>query len=103
MAVSRRVTTSGGEYPAWSRDSRELYYIDREQWLVALPMRPGPAIEPGTPVRLFVRARGEFTSAFEVDAKGRFLVYAVDMPRTSSGLMLFNAVLNWPALARGRQ
>ena len=99
-SVMRRVTTSGGELPVWSRDGRELFYIDREGWLVAVPIRTDPTLQSGEPVRLFKKARGEFSPAFDVDGRGRFLIFSVDSSMESSRYNIFNMVLNWPLLLK---
>ncbi len=34
-----RLTTTGGSAPLWSRDGKELYYRDRDGWMVAIGVR----------------------------------------------------------------
>jgi hypothetical protein len=49
-----QVSTSGGTRPVWSRDGRELFYIDAANTLTAVPVQAsGSAFAPGIPVRLF--------------------------------------------------
>jgi Tol biopolymer transport system component len=47
-----RVSPERGDDPQWRRDGRELFYIDRGQTLVAVPIDPqsGQAAGPATPL-----------------------------------------------------
>jgi Tol biopolymer transport system component len=47
------VSRGGGVQPAWSNDGRELYYLSKEQQLMAVPIATGPSFDAGTPVALF--------------------------------------------------
>jgi len=49
-----RVSTDrGGEDPQWRADGRELYYVEQEQTLTAVPVGSGGGFQPGTPDPLF--------------------------------------------------
>ena len=48
-----QISTSGGTFPAWRRDGKELYYISPDRKLMAVPMKIGSTIEAGTPQSLF--------------------------------------------------
>jgi len=48
-----QVSTGGGTCPAWVRTGRELFYLNDEGLLTAVPVRTsGPAFSAGTPVRV---------------------------------------------------
>jgi len=100
-ALTRRVTTSGGTSPVWSYDGRELFYVDLNQWITAVSITTGPAIEVRTPQKLFRVAQRDFTdSAFDVDKHGRFLVYDVVNSRVTPTLTVLQVLLNWQSVAR---
>ena len=47
------LTSGGGSHPTWRRDGRELFYLDLQGRLIAVPLGPGPAFQPDTPRVLF--------------------------------------------------
>ena len=50
---SWHVSTDGGSRPLWARNGRELFYLDRENKLTAVPVQTsGPALVHGSPVRV---------------------------------------------------
>jgi serine/threonine-protein kinase len=53
--AKRQVSTgAGGAVPKWSRDGRELFYIDIQTGgVTSLPVVPGTAFTTGIPKRLF--------------------------------------------------
>ena len=79
-----QVSTEGGIQPHWRRDGGELYYINPEGHMMAVPTRTaGPAFELGAPVKLFDThiygggadvAQG---SQYDVARDGRFLINTV--------------------------
>jgi serine/threonine protein kinase/Tol biopolymer transport system component len=48
-----RISRAGGTDPQWSRDGRELYYIDGDSMLTAVAVRTDTAFEFAAPVPLF--------------------------------------------------
>jgi eukaryotic-like serine/threonine-protein kinase len=79
-----QVSTSGGVYPHWRADGKELYYIAPDSKLMAAPITAsGATIEPGTPVVLFqTRIYGGGTDVnagtqYDVTGDGRFLINTV--------------------------
>ncbi|HEY4579546.1 MAG TPA: hypothetical protein VIG89_00805, partial [Candidatus Acidoferrales bacterium] len=79
-----QVSTSGGVYPRWRADGKELYYIAPDGKLMAAPIAAsGATIEPGTPVALFqTRIYGGGTdlnggTSYDVSRDGRFLINTV--------------------------
>ena len=47
-----QITTNGGAHPLWSRDGRELFFIDGKGTLISLAVRAGGTFNhaPGTPL-----------------------------------------------------
>ena len=59
-----QVSTNGGSFPVWRRDSRELFYRAADGKLMAVPVGPGSDFAPGAPIPLFEpRARRSAASA----------------------------------------
>jgi serine/threonine protein kinase len=95
-----RVTTAGGANPVWSRNGQELFYVDHEARVVAVPVRrtnAGVDLGPVTP--LFPRGTaGSISSAFDVDAAGRFLLRPLDDDSRIGDRTLLNVIENWTKL-----
>jgi hypothetical protein len=51
--AKRQVSVNGGSSPRWSRDGREIYFVDRDRNLVAMPVLPGAAFASGKGEVLF--------------------------------------------------
>ena len=47
------MSTGGGYLPRWSRDGRELFFVDDRRDLMAVSVTLTPAFSAGTPHRLF--------------------------------------------------
>ena len=100
--VAKRVTTSGGHNPVWSRDGRELFFVDHEYWITAVPVQAaGSEITLGSPTRLFKRGAVDLPqSPFDVDAKGRFVMFQVDDPTATESQTIVNVLMNWTKLIK---
>ncbi|HEX6976611.1 MAG TPA: hypothetical protein VF147_19525, partial [Vicinamibacterales bacterium] len=48
-----KVSINGGRYPAWARDGRELYYVDLDGAMMAVPVTLEPRLALGAPRKLF--------------------------------------------------
>jgi serine/threonine-protein kinase len=72
------VSTGGGSRPVWSRDGRELFYLDAANTLTAVPVQTsGTTFAWGNPVRLFKTASSieSLRSSYDVSPDGqRFLM-----------------------------
>ncbi|HEU4829213.1 MAG TPA: protein kinase [Gemmatimonadales bacterium] len=62
-AARYQVTTTGGLTPVWSRDGRELFYLDIAQNLVSVPLVPGPSFQAGRS-RVLFPATGYFVNPY---------------------------------------
>jgi serine/threonine-protein kinase len=78
------ISPDGGSNVAWSRDGRQLYYLQRADnpaglVLMAVDVRPGDDLQPGHPVPLIDPWRGSFTPTrgYDVLADGSFLAQVV--------------------------
>lgn len=48
-----QVSTGGGSEPYWRKDGAELFYVDANRNLMAVPVKSGPGLEVGLPRSLF--------------------------------------------------
>ena len=92
------VSTSGGAYPLWRPDGKELYYLNPAGAMVAVPMTVvGSRLERGAPAVLFsTRIFGGGTEAqqgrqYDVAPDGRFLINTV----LDSGTAPITLLQNW--------
>ena len=104
-----QVSQSGGQQPAWSRDGRELFFINTgiDSRLMAVPVRAETDFEYGTPVPLFSIYAGTLLGNAAIGTNQR--VYAVSKdgqrflfnitPRQGTTEPL-TVVLNWFALRK---
>jgi dipeptidyl aminopeptidase/acylaminoacyl peptidase len=71
-----QVSQDGGAEPRWRGDGRELYYVDRSNYIVAVEVNPGAtAFEPGSTARLFQFHGAGGNWRYDVNVDGtRFLV-----------------------------
>jgi hypothetical protein len=72
-----QVSTNGGTHVRWSRDGRELFYRNGDEFL-AVPVTTRPTFAPGKPMLLF-RGRYSYGSGlglptYDVAPDGRFLM-----------------------------
>jgi serine/threonine protein kinase len=93
-----RVSTAGGNFPVWSRDEREIYYVQPGNKLMAVRLKiAAGSVQPSAPKELFVLPVSETPLyPFDVAKDGRFLVRA-DVPQTSRSL---TAIVNWETLIK---
>jgi hypothetical protein len=94
----RRVSSDGGIQPRWSRDGRELFYLDGGT-MMAVPFEAAEDVPSGPPRRLFavpihviVRTFAPFK--YDVAPDGRFLIIVRASEAPPPPLVL---VLNWQA------
>ncbi len=48
-----QISSTGGQSPVWSRDGRELFFVDDAQRMIAVPVIAGGAFHVGAPAALF--------------------------------------------------
>jgi len=95
--LRRQITSSGGTYPQWGPDGRELFYISADSKLMQVGLKVGrESIEPSAPRELFPLSGGFWGSVYAVAPDGkRFLVNQI-MP----DFALLEVIVNWPALLK---
>jgi Tol biopolymer transport system component len=88
-----QISTSGGAFPVWSRDGRELYFIGADRRLMAVEVKgEGKSFQTSVPNSLFEVAA---VAQFDVSKDGRFLIQ-VPVEQTATNVPL-TVVLNWQA------
>jgi Tol biopolymer transport system component len=95
-----QVSTSGGLFPRWRRDGRELFYIAPDSRLLAASVSAqSSGFEVGVVATLFAtRAKANLRYPYDVTADGRrFLVNTLQDEASPEP---FTLVLNWPAALR---
>jgi hypothetical protein len=107
VGVARwQVSQAGGSYPKWSRDGRELSFMDESGRIVAAPVDTTAAeLRVGAPAIVVSRTyelRGDFsTSPFDVSVDGRQFLVVKEIegpPPNRRVVVLLNAIA-----PRGRQ
>ena len=88
-----QVSSSGGGYPVWSRDGRELYFIGGNGQVMATPVKEGTFFDAATPHALF-DPHIVSNAWFDVDKNGRFLI-PVQVEQTERAPI--TVIVNWPA------
>jgi eukaryotic-like serine/threonine-protein kinase len=102
-----RISTNGGYYPRFRRDSREIFYVAQDGQLTSVALTPkGSTLEYGSPTALFrprMMPRGaQPWYEYDVSADGqRFLVgTVVEGPGTPPPSAV--VVLNWTEELKGK-
>ena len=87
------ISTEGGEYPRWSRNSREIFFFSGDK-LMSVDVETQPAFKAGTPHALF-QATGYLSAGnYDVAPDGQhFLMIKQDDVITSPKEL--NVILNW--------
>ncbi len=93
------ISTTGGTYPQWRRDGRELYYISADNKLMAVDITLGMEVKAGTPKDLFalsdIRAATNVFNGFTKTRDGQRFLFVTSAEEAS--VPPFTVVLNWMA------
>jgi Tol biopolymer transport system component len=94
-----RVSSNGGEYPAWRRDGLELFYVEGRRKLMRVARVPGG--DPGSPELLFEQRFGPGDRRpYEVSADGQRILASVLVGESAAPPI--TVLINWPALVAKR-
>ena len=87
-----QISTNGGDFPVWSRDGRELYFIGADRKLMAVEVKgDGKSFAASLPKPLFEVAD---QWPFDVSKDGRFLI---QVPVEQGSAKVLTVVTNWQA------
>jgi Tol biopolymer transport system component len=87
-----QVATDATRLPVWSRDGRELFYLDRSGQVMAVPVNAGATWQSGAP-HVLLRTRNSGSFGIHPDGR-RFLVLDY---QGGGEVPTLNVVLNWPS------
>ena len=99
-----QISTQRGSRPVWSRDGRELFFLDGSDRLSVVPVAVNDnTFVPGAPRRLLETAyypgfttRGAYIHGYDVSPDGRrFLMIKGGVGATTTQIAL-TVVTNWP-------
>ena len=95
-----QISTTGGSRPAWARSGRELFYLDNNNLMMAVPVQTSPTFSAGNPAKLFETRYLVPNNArtYDVSADGqRFLMIKSTTNAREAGAAPPNivVVLNW--------
>jgi eukaryotic-like serine/threonine-protein kinase len=94
---TQRVSVSAGDYPVWSRDGREIYYMGQDGTIWAAAVKgSGRSLSIESPKALFRVPLIVQPRAFDVAKDGRFLIPVAEAPSTSVNSVTL--MQNWTGL-----
>jgi len=97
----RQVSTRGGIQPRWSRDGRELFYIEPDNRLMSVPISDTQTMEFGPATLLFTARFGNLNNAqmaYDVTSDGQRFI--VDIDENESEVRPITIVQNWMTLLK---
>ena len=99
-AGKKQVSSGGGLAPLWSRDGKELFYLDKDNNMMAARVIPGATIDLGEPVALFrvpddlLGVEAFYYTPWDVARDGRFIMARlVNGDKIQAGAII--VVENW--------
>jgi Tol biopolymer transport system component len=92
-----QVTSSGGSFPQWGPDGRELFYVSGDGVLTVVGLKNGAeGLEASSPQQLFpLTSIDPVASPYEVSPDGKRILVNQAQPITE-----LDVVVNWPLLLR---
>ena len=95
------ISTRGGSQPRWSRNGRELLYLQGDGTLMSVPTETAPSFVTGIPVPLF-KTRLAGVDAYRLEyvpsADGKRILMST--PIDEGDRPAITVVVNWPALLK---
>jgi serine/threonine protein kinase len=90
------VSHTGGAFPRWRRDGKELFYLRPDGEVMAADVSSsGAAFEHGIPKPLF---KARYVNGWDVNAEGKRFLFTVTGTETPQSP--FNVVLNWMSMLK---
>ena len=89
-----RISVNGGRNPHWSRNGKELFYIDADGAMTVVSLTTTDTVAAGLPETLFPVAALSLNQMFSVTRDGqRFLINA--RPPNTAGVSPVTVIVNW--------
>jgi Tol biopolymer transport system component len=92
-----RISRDGGTRPRWRRDGREIFYVSRDNEMIATPIRLTSEAEIGAPQRLF-RLDPAGWQDYDVTGDGERFLAVVNVPAPDADAI--TVTVNWPSLLK---
>jgi Tol biopolymer transport system component len=100
-----QASVNGGKQPRWRDDGKELFYVEEDTRLMAVPVEAGEGLTLGRPQRLFESAdlmfRGNAWPQYDVSADGQRFLTSTPVDRDVPPAL--RIVLNWHEQFRDRE
>jgi Tol biopolymer transport system component len=91
------VSTGGGQFPEWSADGRELYYVSNDRMLMSVAVNAnGSVMEASRPRELFPVPTTVAGAPYEAARDGRRFLTSLAVKNS----LPLNVIVNWPALVK---
>jgi eukaryotic-like serine/threonine-protein kinase len=92
-----QISTTGGTRPAWGPDRRELFYMNPDGAMMAVPVQTTPTFSAGNPTKLFEGQwfRGQSGRTYDVAKDGRFLMIKDAVTNDQGSAVTMTVVVNW--------
>jgi serine/threonine-protein kinase len=93
-----QISTDAGTRPAWAANGRELFYMNADGAVMAVPIQTEPTFSAGNPTKLFDGQwfRGQSGRSYDVAKDGRFLMIKdVATNEQGSAAATMTVVVNW--------
>jgi len=98
-----QVSTGGGSQARWRGDSRELYYLAPDGYVMAVSIEAQPVFRPGTPRKLFqLPERPDRDTPIFEDVTPDGKRFLLNVPATARSSVGFHVIVNWPSLLGAR-
>jgi Tol biopolymer transport system component len=93
-----QISPDGGSAPRWRKDGRELYYVDSQGRIVAVPVSTDAAFRFDKPMRLVnlpSAVPSNFTSPYDAAADGQRFLLTIPTTRLAATDPPLIVTLNW--------
>lgn len=101
LSLKKQISTTGGVFPKWRADGKELFYLTPEGKMMAVTIESAPgSLRAGAPQVLFDtgdNALPENGLTFDVTADGQRFLRLASAGQTDSPITI---ILNWPQLLK---
>jgi serine/threonine protein kinase/Tol biopolymer transport system component len=90
------ISTAGGSKPVWAPNGRELFYLDGDGHMTAVPVQTTGAFTRGAPKKLFTtRYFGTNARNYDVSRDGQKFLMIKELSGAATPATPINVVLNW--------